>query len=192
MKKNIMEGRNCLLAEMQLKYLPIHTSFLNDPEVNRFILSRPPFTVHQQYKWLQERKKAGDQILAILVREQIKNSKHLVFIGVMDLRDIDTKKQVAYSGSVIGNKRYWQRGIAREARLMQLKIAFDQLGLKYVYSKTIRQNVRSQRLLESTGYRLIKIFRKARCVEGVLCDEFLYRVSRTLWLPHWNQYRKPK
>lgn len=183
-----MEGRLCLLSEMRQKYLTIHTSYLNDPDVNRFILSRPPFTVGQQRKWLRERKKVGEQVLAVLVREPVRNSARIIYVGIMDLRDIDTEKQIAYSGSVIGNKHYWRRGIAREARLMQLKIAFDDLGLKGIYSKTVRPNTRSQRLLESTGYSLVKIIPAARLVEGVLHDELLYFVSRKLWLPLWNQY----
>lgn len=187
MQKIIMEGHYCVLAEMREKYLADHTIYMNDPEVNRFILSRPPFTLSQQRKWLRERRKAGDQILAVLVRNP-SESEQLIFLGVMELRDIDLKNCTALSGSVIGNKRYWRKGIAREARLMQLKLAFDNLSIKWVYSKTIRPNARGQRLLESTGYRLIKTIPEARQIEGVKYDELLYRVSRTHWFPLWNQY----
>lgn len=190
MHKVIIEGRRCTLAEMQTQYLPIHTTYMNDPEVNRFILSRPPFTICQQHKWLRQRRRVGDQVLAVLVREYIENSERLVFVGVMDLRNIDSETRTAFTGSVIGNKHYWRKGIAREARIMQLKLAFDEMKLKWIYSKTIRPNVRSRRLLESTGYRLIKIFPKVRLVEGILHDELLYRVTRSRWLTHWDQYRK--
>lgn len=184
----IMEGRRCALGEMLEGYLPLHTEYLNDPEVNRFILSRPPFTIAQQREWLRERRMAGDQVLAVLVRDPEDSIGQFVFVGVMDLRNMDRKEGTAHSASVIGDKRYWRRGIAREARLMQLKIAFDDHGLNWIYSETVRSNVRSQRLLESTGYGLIDVRPQARLVEEVLHDELHYRVSRALWLPHWNRY----
>ena len=187
MHKVIMEGRRCAVGEMQEEYLAIHTDYLNDPKVNRFILSRPPFTIEQQRQWLQSRRRAGDQVLAVLVHRTEDDAGQLSFVGVIDLR-IDREKRTAESASVIGDKRYWRKGIAREARLMQLKLAFDNLGLRWIFSKTIRPNLSSQRLLESTGYQRIGVRPKARLVEGQLHDEFLYRVSRTLWLPNWKRY----
>lgn len=192
MHRVVMEGCLSVLAEMQEEYLPVHTNYFNDPEVNRFILSRPPFTISQQREWLYQRRSQGDQIFAVLARELIGKVENLIFIGVMDLREIDFKKSIAYSGSVIGNKHYWGRGIAREARLMQLKIAFDELELEWVYSKTIRPNIRGQHLLESTGYQLVNVFSENRLLEGVLYDELLYRVSREIWLPLWNRYCETK
>ena len=135
-----------------------------------------------------ERKKAGDQVVAILVHERLENSGKIVFVGVMDLRGLDSKSRTVYSASVIGDKRYWGKGIAHEARLMQLKIAFDDIGLDRVYSRIIRPNVRSQHMLENTGYRLIGVLPEARLVEGVWYDELVYCVSRPLWFPYWNQH----
>lgn len=184
----IMRGRSCVLGDMQEEYLSLHTTYLNDPEVNRYLLSRPPFTIDQQRKWLEGRRRAGDQVLAVFVPESREGDEQLIFIGVMDLRGVDRSRKTASSGSVIGDKRYWGRGIAREARLMQLKLAFDTLGLEQIFSTTVRPNVRSQRLLESTGYQLIACHPKTRLVDGFFHDELVYRVSRSLWLPHWVCY----
>ena len=188
MSKVIMQGTRCTLTEMKETYLPEHTAYMNDPEVNRFILSRPPFTLNQQRTWLRGRRKNGDHIHAILVRSETKKSESLRYIGLMELGHINARKQSAISASVIGNRDYWRKGIAREARLMQLKFAFDTLRLRWVYSKTVRPNVRSQRLLESTGYHVIKVLSAARLVNGIMEDEIVYRVSRSAWLPIWNQY----
>ncbi len=188
MHKIVMEGRRCALGEMIEEYLPMHTNYMNDPEVNRFIHSRPPFTVEKQREWLRQGKRVGDQVLAILVSKPKDSIERFTFVGVVDLHNIDPKERTANSGSVIGNKRYWRRGIAREAKLMQLKIAFDDLKLNWIYSRTIRPNVSSQRLLESSGYKLFDVCPEARLVDGVLHDELYYRVSCALWLPYWNRY----
>lgn len=186
MHKIIMEGQNCMLAEMQELYLPLHVQHLNDPDVHRFISSRPPFTIDQQHCWLKKHRESGGFSFAILAEDR--DATGLIFIGLMDFRCVDYHDCSAYSASVIGNKRYWNRGIAREARLMQLKIGFDHIGLCHVYSKTVSANVRSQRLLESTGYRMIDIRPKARMIDGVPHDELLYYASRMSWLPYWNHY----
>lgn len=173
---------------MRDEYLTTHTNYLNDPGVNQFIYSRPPFTVNQQREWFKERTEQGDYILAVSARDIVESCEKFVFIGVMDLRDINHAEHTAYSGAVLGDKHRWGKGFAHEAKLMQLKLAFDKLGLKRIYSKTIRPNVRGQHFLENTGYMLIDIFPNARLLDGVRCDEFLYCVSRKLWLPYWNDY----
>lgn len=183
----LVERSRCILGEMKEEYLPAHTGYLNDPEVNRFIFSRPPFTIEQQRKWLLERRRAGDQILAVLVHQPTETAEESIFVGVVQLRDIDLGKRIAHSGIVIGNKHYWGKGIARMARLIQLKLAFDELCLDWVYSETVRPNIRSQRFLENTGYELYNVSRKARIVEGVWCDEFHYRISRLRWLLYWRR-----
>ena len=183
----IREGRRCVLAHMQEEYLGLHTDYMNDPEVNKFITSRPPFHVEQQREWFKKHQEMGNYVFAVLARDG-KDDNGLIFIGVMDFRDVDRSKWTAHSASVIGNKLYWRRGIAREARLLQLKIGFDELGFAYIYSETVGLNVRSQRLLESTGYELIGVRQGIRMVEGTMHDELLYRVSRIQWLPHWERY----
>ena len=187
MHKIIARGRLCVLADMQNEYLPKHTEGMNDPEVHRFILSRPPFTVARQEEWLQKMKDTGQYIFAILVSSDT-SPEDLFFVGVMELSQVDLKKRSALSGSVISDKAYWKRGIAREARLLQLDFAFNEIGLKFVYSKTMEPNVRSQRLLESTGYRLTGRLPKVRELDGILCDELHYRVSRTGWMKAKKQY----
>jgi len=184
----IMQGRRCALAHMQEEYLTLHTAYMNDPEVNRFIRSRPPFSIEQQREWLWERARAGDRVYAVLALDHTGTGEQFTFVGVMDFHNTDWEHHTAHSASVIGDKRYWRKGIAREARLMQLKIGFDELHFHWIFSETVRANVRSQRLFESTGYELFTVLPQARSVEGTLQDELRYRVSRALWLPHWERY----
>ena len=169
-------------------YLSLHTDYLNDPEVHRYIFSRPPFTFAQQQAWLQERKRSGDKVFAILAPESSREAASSEFIGVIELRDIDFKKGSAYTASMLGNRKYSGKGIAHEARLMVLRYAFNDLGLKRVYSKTIRSNLRSRQSLERTGYRCMGVFPKIRELNGTLHDELLYGISRQSWFEHWQKY----
>ncbi len=180
----IKEGRRVLLATMEEDYLPLHVKYLNDPQVNRYIASRPPFSLEQQREWLAGKQAAQDLVHAILLKDAIP-----AFIGVMELGSIDRTTGTAISASIIGARSLWGQGIAREARLMQLHIAFRELGLIAVLSKTVRPNVRSRRFLESVGYEIYHVAQDARTIEGTPQDELWYCVTPERWLPHWERYR---
>lgn len=173
----------CVFGEMRDEYLPDHVRYLNDPEVNRFLIPRPPFTIEGQREWFQKRREAGDIIHAILVLDS-GVAELSIFAGVEHLHSIDREARTAWTGMVIGNKRYWGKGIARQARLVHLQIAFEELGLEWVYSTAAAPNQRSRRFMESIGYELFKVERNTRMVEGKVCDEIQYRISRSLWLPY--------
>lgn len=186
------KGRRCVLAEMSDDYLPAHTEYLNDTEVNRLINSKPPFTLFQQQRWIARIRKANGQIFAILTKDISTQDGEMIFVGVTELRSIDLNRRTAYSASMIGNKNYWRRGIAREAKLLHLRIAFEEMQLRAVFSNTISPNIASKRLLESTGYHLINTVPKSREVDGVYHDELLYCVSYMGWLRIWETYCRKK
>ncbi len=66
----IASGKRCALGNMLEAYLPAHVEYLNDPEVNRFIATRPPFSIEQQRAWLRDRTVAGDKIYALLAPDE--------------------------------------------------------------------------------------------------------------------------
>lgn len=175
----LYQGATCSLVTMQEIYLPTYTRYLNDPEVNRYLRTRPPYSLEGQRRWLRAAKKKNDQVLAILVGN--------LFVGVMELR-YDDKRQSAESAAVIGNKNYWGMGIAYEARLWQLNYAFTCDFIDYVWSTTIRANIRSRKFLERVGYNVVKINPNAREINGVLHDEIIYAITRSEWFL-WDAMR---
>ena len=181
----IATGKRCAFGNMIETYLPRHVEYLKDPEVNRFIATRPPFSIEQQQAWLKDRIAAGDKIYALLAPNE---EGKLVYVGTMGLTKFNNERTTAESGSFIGDKRYWGHGIAREARFLQLRIAFEDMGLESVSSVTIQPNLRSQRLLESTGYKLIETRPGARTIDGVTYDELLYKVTRASWQEALKKY----
>ncbi|WBB78915.1 GNAT family N-acetyltransferase [Micromonospora sp. WMMD882] len=52
----------------------------------------------------------------------------------------------------------WGRGLATEGARALVRYAFDQLGLRRVRAETMAVNVRSRRVLERAGLRLVRTF----------------------------------
>lgn len=183
----LIAGRHCALAPMCEEYLEAHVRFLNDPLVNKYLRIRgDALGIDSQRAWLQKTLASrSDQLLAVLASGESEGA----FIGTVHLRDIDSNDGIAHGGMMIGNRCFWGRGVATEARLMHLKIAFDQLHLRWVYGRTVACNHRARKLLQSTGYSLQGTRPQSRLVEGVYWDELLFGVSREMWEIVWRRHR---
>ncbi|OGE75263.1 MAG: hypothetical protein A3K06_03165 [Candidatus Doudnabacteria bacterium RIFCSPHIGHO2_01_52_17] len=191
MSERLIIGQKCILGPMREKYLPLHVSYLNDSEVSRFLRITKPVTIEHQRCWLRKVFSGGYRgvIFAVLAGESGRAlSQSGKFVGVTGLRDVNWAEGTAYSGLVIGNKLYWGRGIGKEARLLLLKHAFDELKLKQIYSRVAAPNLRIRGLLEATGYKMVSVRPRCRLIEGRYYDEVLYHASRETWGTVWTAY----
>jgi len=74
---------------------------------------------------------------------------------------------------------FWGRGLATEAAREVLRYGFEEVGLESVVSFTVPGNVRSRRVMEKIGMRLVGEFEHPRLPEGhPLRRHVLYRVER--------------
>ncbi|TSC85833.1 MAG: GCN5-like N-acetyltransferase [Parcubacteria group bacterium Gr01-1014_8] len=185
----LAEGQRTALCEMEERLLPSHVTYLNDPEVNRYLRTRPPVTLEHQKAWLQ--RSAHDvtaKVFSVFAKE---NGDKFKFIGVVSFRDIDPATGGANGGAVIGDKAYWKKGIASEARILQLHYGFSKLGINWVLGHSIDPNVASQKLLEHVGYTLIEKHNAARVVDGVAYDEYVYKISKEEFYAKWKDQLPP-
>ena len=157
------QGRLCFLAPMTEEHLQDHVDFLSDPEVNRFLRIRKPITMKSQRQWLRRVTTLHTDVLQAVVVSTPAGQR---FVGVVHLREIDLIDKTCHSGTLIGDKNYWRMGIATEARHMQLRHAFHDLDLRWVYGRTVSLNLAAQGLLEKTGYKRQGIRPGCRFVEG--------------------------
>jgi len=187
MNKVVARGLKCSLVIMGEEYIPLQVVYLNDPRINNFLLSRGPFNEEKQKERLRLKQEKGEQVLAIIIPDS-SNLNGWRFVGVVELRDFDHIEQSAFSASFLGDVSCWGKGIAKEAKLLQLRVAFEELGLRSVFATTVGPNTRSQKLLESVGYKLIGVRPKARNIGTEVHDEFLYCVSVGDWRSVWLSY----
>lgn len=125
-----------------------YVSWLNDPEVGRFLESR--FAVHDK-----------DATIAF-VRSHLDNPDSLLLgirchslgrhIGNIKLGPINRMHGLAEVGIMIGAKSAWGRGIASRAIAIICAIARDQLGLRKLSAGCYVSNQGSERAFVRSGF----------------------------------------
>lgn len=99
-------------------------------------------------------------------------------IGMMGLMSLDFKNKKAEAGYWIG-KNYWGKGIAKEALVMLLKYAFNDLKLERVYAKVYSENMSSQKLLEKCNFKLEGRLRKDGKFKGKFDDLLIFGILKS-------------
>ncbi len=57
---------------------------------------------------------------------------------------------------VLKNSKYKDRGIGTQAEQLAVQYVFGKLDIRTLYADTIKTNVRSQHVLEKTGFVLVR------------------------------------
>lgn len=166
--------KHIVLVPMSAAYLNDHVRLLQNPRVYRTLrITDEARSLEGQRKWL-EKTLATDHVLAILA--------HDTFIGMDKLHEINLVDKTSGGGMLISDTRYWGMGIATEVRKRHLMYAFNDLGLRWVYGKTVASNIGAQKLMLKLGYVPQGVRPAARLVDGAYEDELLYGVSKEAFL----------
>lgn len=127
----------------------ISIEWRNDDEIWNMLGGRKYF-VSSAYekKWVEESiYNSKDVRLAVCLKQND------LYIGNVYLTDIDNVNRSAISHVLIGNKKYWGKGIALEATKQLLKFAFEELGLHRITALILQSNIGSLKMHEKCGYK---------------------------------------
>ena len=156
----------------------------NDPEVTRYWAAHLPVTEKKEEEWFDAlAKKPGEIAFGI---ETLEGD----LIGVLALMNINGKDRTAISGTVIGEKEYWNKGFGTDAKMILLNYAFNTLNLRKVNSFVVSHNKRSLRYNLHCGYKIEAVRKKQIFLQGRYLDEICLAVFKPDWLPIWKTYKK--
>jgi RimJ/RimL family protein N-acetyltransferase len=140
------------VRQMELKDLKNIVSNAKNPEIAN------NNTVVKKYDSLE---KARKYIQKMQEKETNKDGYELViensdsnFVGVLSLHHMNYTKGTGYIGYWL-TKENWGKGIMTRALNHLLPFAFNYLGLKKLYAKTLTTNLKSQKVLERVGFKVI-------------------------------------
>lgn len=185
---------NVSAGAMQNGYIKLAMPGLNDLEVTRGVILRPPVTLEFESAWYADmaQGKGGKNnvIFAILLHERDESGKitGYRYIGHMGLHDITWPVGLATSGSIIVDKTCFGKGYGTEAKLLLLRHAFFHLGLRKVCSAVKVFNSNSWGHLLACGYRQVGRRREQHFSDGKFVDDVLLEVFRNDWEPIWEKY----
>lgn len=180
------KGKKVVLRPLQLSDATLLTTWINDPEITRFLARVFPMTLLAEEEWLRglPARSDTDVVLMIATREDVP-------IGTIGLHHIDWVHRRATTGTLIGNKEYQGKGYGTDAKMLLLDFAFNRLGLLKICSHVHDFNGRSLRYSEKCGYVEEGRLKRHNFIDGAWHDEVQLAVFRDTWLPLWEEYTKP-
>ena len=102
-------------------------------------------------------------------------------VGTTGIVQIDWQDRRGKTGTLIGDKRAWGKGIAGEMMRLRADYAFKELGLNKLESSYIEDNVASGRAQAGAGYTVVGRLRQHVWREGRWLDLVVTELLREDW-----------
>lgn len=141
--------------------------WINDPQNNKYLHYDLPLEYEKTAAWF--RRVRNDRGRLDLVIEYKRAP-----IGLIGLLSMDRLNRRAEYYITMGEQVYHRRGIARDASVLLLGMAFGELGLHLVYLYTEEDNTPAQRLFERIGFRRDGCLRDELYKNGKFVSRYLY------------------
>ena len=100
------------------------------------------------------------------------------FIGTAKLDLISMHTRSAWDGIMIGDKRYFGRGLSSKVYRVLLAYGFGELGLHRVNGGCNERNVAMVRTFKRLGYTPEGRLRQADCIDGEFSDHLYFGILR--------------
>lgn len=172
------EGERVRLAPLDAdRHLENYLVWLNDPEVTEWLLIGDfPLTRLIERDWFDRAERgSGDQLhFAIETLDGL-------HIGTSGLHDIDYRHGTCATGTIIGTKELWGKGLGTDATRVRARYAFEVLGLRRMMSSVLDGNERSLRMQQAAGYEVVGRIPGRYWKRGAYRDEILTCLTRERW-----------
>lgn len=133
-------------ADLNDNYL----AWLNDPEVTRYLETGVfPTTLQDLERFYESVTGSRSQVIFAIVAR--KSHQHL---GNIKLGPIDWIHRRGTLGILIGEKKFWGRGIGQEATRLMVDYAFARLNLNRVTLGVVAEHESAVRCYEKVGFKV--------------------------------------
>ncbi len=172
------EGAHVRLVPLEReKHFENCVRWLNDPEVTAWTLMGDfPLTRLAEQEFFERAAKESDTMVVFAI--ETREEEH---IGVTGLHDISFRHGSATSGTIIGRRSLWGRGLGTETVAVRSRYAFEVLGLRMVLSHAFADNVASLRMLARNGYCEVGRLPQRFWKRGAYRDLVLLLLTQEAW-----------
>ena len=146
-------------------------NWINNPENNRFLHYDLPLEYNKTLRWFENNKSRTDRYDAVIEFKGIP----VGLIGLLSIDDINKKAEYYIA---VGDTQYKSKGIAYEASILLLKLAFVTFKLEKVYLYTEVDNVIAQHLFRKIGFREEGIIKKDLFYKGKFIDRMIFSIKK--------------
>lgn len=151
-----------------------YIGWLNDPEVNKYLCTgRFPVTKDDICIYSGEK----NFLFAIMARSFVcgdESDEYNDYIGTISLHNIDWITRKGEVGYMIGNKKYWGKGIATEIIGLITEYGFNRLNLNKLYAGVVEGNAGSEKALQNNGFKHYACVPQEYFLNGKYLDVNMY------------------
>jgi [ribosomal protein S5]-alanine N-acetyltransferase len=170
----VIQGKLVRLRPPKPEDAALMITWFEDMEVTRFLLVRNPPSIDMEKEWLDRTARNPDEVVWVIEHKG-------AAVGTTALHRIDWRNGSAITGTVIGDRSVWGKGLGRELMQLRARYAFTQLPLRKLKSAYLDGNVASARAQAAAGYREIGRSHADMFVDGKWRDHVMTEVLRENW-----------
>lgn len=170
----VIQGKLVRLRPPRLDDAAVMMTWFEDLEVTQFIMRRHPPSIEEENEFLGNLAKDPNAIQWVVEFEGQP-------VGTTAISQINWKNGFGTTGTIIGDKAVWGKGLARELMQLRATYAFMQTPLRKLKSGYIEGNVASARAQTAAGYREVGRWHRDQFVDGEWRDLVLTELMREDW-----------
>ncbi|HKB18831.1 MAG TPA: GNAT family protein [Candidatus Dormibacteraeota bacterium] len=170
----VIQGKLVRLRPPKTEDAAVMMTWFDDLEVTRFIMRRHPPSIEEENAFVENLAKDPNVIQWVVELEGRP-------VGTTAIVQIDWKNGFGMTGTIIGEKAAWGKGVARELMQLRATYAFTQLPLRKLKSGYVDGNVASARAQAAAGYREVGRWHRDQFVDGEWRDLVLTELMREDW-----------
>ncbi len=149
-------------------------TWFEDLEVTHFLVFRNPPNLEYEKEWLDKMARDPNELYWVIEHEGRA-------VGGTGIHGINWKQGWGTTGTVIGDKKVWGKGLGRELMQLRARYAFTELPLRKLKSGYLDGNEASGKAQAAAGYREVGRYRKEQFAGGTYVDMIITEVLREDW-----------
>lgn len=171
----MFDGKLVRLREYRKEDIPLRLSYINDPEVLKYLEPGIPYpvTLNEELRWF-------DSISAFkdTYRFAVETVSDSNYIGDCGINSIDWKNSNAGVSIFIGNDTYRGKGYGTEAMHLLMDFVFSQMSINKIRLQVYSFNERAIRSYEKCGFKTEGVLRQEIFRNGEYFDVIAMGILR--------------
>lgn len=169
----MLRGQTTYLARLAIESAETARGWINDPEVNQWLLSgQLPVSEDGERSFFTSSEAAWNAGAAYRFGIHVAQDRR--FIGICGFEQVNLQHRTAEVGICIGSVPHQNRGYGRDAIVTLLRFGFDTLGLHSASIKANSENERAVHLYASIGFADVGREREAVFMRGRFHDHICF------------------
>jgi RimJ/RimL family protein N-acetyltransferase len=170
----VLQGKLVRLRPPRHDEAPVMIAWFEDMEVTRFMALHHPPSLEMEKEWLERMARSADDIVWTIEHDGRP-------VGATAIHAINWKYGHGTTGTTVGDKTLWGRGVGKEVMQLRARYAFEQLPLRKLKSGYYEGNDASAKAQAAAGYREVGRWHAETFIDGEWRDHVLTECLREDW-----------